>query len=134
VRRFNWFNYNAYSKFSEVNPAQDSMSRMVLNPDVVVRSRGVMEKCSMCVQRIQAGKLDAKKAGEPVKDGAIQTACSDACPTQAIRFGDLNDSNSIVRSNAESDLAYLALEEVGTQPNVYYQVKVRNNDNLENNA
>lgn len=134
VRRFNWFNYNAYSKFSEVNPAQDSMSRMVLNPDVVVRSRGVMEKCSMCVQRIQAGKLDAKKAGEPVKDGAIQTACSDACPTQAIRFGDLNDSNSIVRSNAQSKLAYLALEEVGTQPNVYYQVKVRNNDNLENNA
>jgi molybdopterin-containing oxidoreductase family iron-sulfur binding subunit len=134
VRRFNWFNYNAYSKFSEVNPAQDAMARMVLNPDVVVRSRGVMEKCSMCVQRIQKGKLDAKKEGEPVKDGAIQTACSDACPTQAIRFGDLNDTNSIVRSKAQSKLAYLALEEVGTQPNVYYQTKVRNNDNLENNA
>jgi len=134
VRRFNWFNYNAYSKFTEVNPAQDSMARMVLNPDVVVRSRGVMEKCSMCVQRIQAGKLDAKKAGEPVKDGAIQTACADACPTQAIRFGDLNDTNSVVRSKAQSKTAYLALEEVGTQPNVYYQVKVRNNENVENNA
>jgi len=133
VRRFNWFNYNAYSKFSEVNPAQDSMARMVLNPDVVVRSRGVMEKCSMCVQRIQAGKLDAKKEGEPVKDGAIQTACADACPTHAIQFGDLNDINSNVRKKAKSNLAYLALEEVGTQPNVYYQTKVRNNDN-ENNA
>ena len=133
VRRFNWFNYNAYSKFSEVNPAQGAMSRMVLNPDVVVRSRGVMEKCSMCVQRIQAGKLDAKKAGEPVQDGAIQTACADACPTHAIQFGDLNDANSLVRNKIESKLAYLALEEVGTQPNVYYQTKVRNVNN-ENNA
>lgn len=88
----------------------------------------------MCVQRIQAGKLDAKKAGEPVQDGAIQTACADACPTQAIRFGDLNDTNSVVRSKAQSKTAYLALEEVGTQPNVYYQVKVRNNENVENNA
>ncbi len=133
VRRFNWFNYNAYDKFSEVNPAQDSVARMVLNPDVVVRSRGVMEKCSMCVQRIQEGKLDAKKAGEPVQDGAIQTACADACPTHAISFGDLNDVNSLVRKEAESDLAYLALEEVGTQPNVYYQTKVRNK-NIDNNA
>ena len=121
-------------KFSEVNPSQDSMSRMVLNPDVVVRSRGVMEKCSMCVQRIQEGKLDAKKAGEPVKDGAIATACADACPTHAISFGDLNDVNSNVRAKATSNTAYLALEEVGTQPNVYYQVKVRNDDNKENNA
>jgi molybdopterin-containing oxidoreductase family iron-sulfur binding subunit len=133
VRRFNWFNYNAYDKFSEVNPAQDSVARMVLNPDVVVRSRGVMEKCSMCVQRIQEGKLDAKKASEPVRDGAIQTACADACPTHAISFGDLNDVNSLVRKEAESNLAYLALEEVGTQPNIYYQTKVRNNNN-DNNA
>lgn len=133
VRRFNWFNYNAYDKFSEVNPAQDSVSRMVLNPDVVVRSRGVMEKCSMCVQRIQEGKLDAKKLGEPVQDGAIQTACADACPTHAIHFGDMNDVSSLVRKDIESDLAYLALEEVGTQPNVYYQTKVRNN-NKDNNA
>lgn len=134
VRRFNWFNYNAYSKFGEVNPAMDATARMVLNPDVVVRSRGVMEKCSMCVQRIQEGKLDAKKAGEPVIDGAIQTACSDACPTHAIRFGDLNDTKSVVRTEAESKRAYLALEEVGTKPNVYYQTKVRNTDNIENNA
>ena len=134
MRRFNWFNYNGYSKFDVVNPAQDATARMVLNPDVVVRARGVMEKCSMCVQRIQKGKLDAKIEGEPVKDGAIQTACADACPTHAINFGDLNDTKSIVRSKAESDLAYLALEEVGTRPNIYYQTKVRNNDNVENNA
>lgn len=87
----------------------------------------------MCVQRIQEGKLDAKKVGEPVQDGAIQTACADACPTHAIRFGDLNDVSSLVRKQAESDLAYLALEEVGTQPNIYYQTKVRNNNN-DNNA
>ncbi|GAB5538044.1 MAG: TAT-variant-translocated molybdopterin oxidoreductase [Salibacteraceae bacterium] len=74
VRRFNWFNYVADRKFTNLNPSQDDLSRMVLNPDVVVRSRGVMEKCSLCVQRVQAGKLDAKKAGEPIKDGAIQTA------------------------------------------------------------
>ena len=135
VRRFNWFNYNGYSKFAEVNPAQDSLSRMVLNPDVVVRSRGVMEKCSMCVQRIQAGKLDAKNAGTPVKDGAIETACAEACPTDAIRFGDLNDRNTEIRKNANDDRAYLALEEIGIQPNVYYMAKVRNiEDNNEQNA
>ena len=135
VRRFNWFNYNGYSKFAEVNPAQDSFSRMVLNPDVVVRSRGVMEKCSMCVQRIQAGKLDAKNAGTPVQDGAIETACAEACPTNAITFGDLNDKNTVVRKNTHDDRAYLALEEIGIQPNVYYMTKVRNiEDNKEQNA
>jgi molybdopterin-containing oxidoreductase family iron-sulfur binding subunit len=135
VRRFNWFNYNGYSKFAEVNPAQDSFSRMVLNPDVVVRSRGVMEKCSMCIQRIQSGKLDAKKAGTPVKDGAIETACAEACPTNAIRFGDLNDKQTVVRTNTHNDRAYLALEEVGIQPNVYYMTKVRNiENNNEQNA
>ncbi len=135
VRRFNWFNYNGYSKFAEVNPAQDSFSRMVLNPDVVVRSRGVMEKCSMCVQRIQAGKLEAKNAGTPVQDGAIETACAEACPTNAITFGDLNDKNTVIRKNANDDRAYLALEEIGIQPNVYYMTKVRNIEgNNEQNA
>ena len=136
VRRFNWFNYAGYSKFNEVNPSQDEMFRMVLNPDVVVRARGVMEKCSMCVQRIQAGKLVAKKAGEPVKDGSIVTACAEACPTNAIHFGDLNDSESFVRKNSADDRAYLALEEIGIQPNVYYMAKVRNidNNNHEQNA
>lgn len=126
VRRFNWFNYMGYKKFREVNPSQDAMARMVLNPDVTVRARGVMEKCSMCIQRIQAGKLEAKKAGEPVKDGAIKTACAEACPTHAITFGDINDKQSKVRKNHESDRGYYALEEIGVRPNIAYMVKVRN--------
>ena len=128
VRRFNWFNYQAYKKFTDVNPAQDDMGRLVLNPDVTVRARGVMEKCSMCVQRIQTGKLDAKKAGTPVKDGAIQTACAEACSMDAITFGDLNDDKSIVADKSKSDRGYMALEEVGAKPNIYYMVKVRNTE------
>ena len=126
VRRFNWFNYVADRKFTNLNPAQDDLSRMVLNPDVVVRSRGVMEKCSLCVQRVQAGKLSAKKAGEPIVDGAIETACASACPTNAITFGDINDTESKVRSDAKNDRAYHLLEEIGVKPNVWYQTKVRN--------
>lgn len=131
VRRFNWFNYKAYKKFTEVNPSQDDMGRLVLNPDVTVRARGVMEKCSMCVQRIQTGKLEAKKAGTPVKDGAIQTACSESCSMDAITFGDLNDKGSSIDKKATSDRGYVALEEVGTQPNIYYMVKVRNTEGKE---
>jgi molybdopterin-containing oxidoreductase family iron-sulfur binding subunit len=126
VRRFNWFNYKAYDKFTEVNPSQDEMARMVLNPDVTVRSRGVMEKCSLCVQRIQAGKLDAKIKSQPLSDGVVQTACAEACPTNAITFGDLNDDKSIVRADHSDDRAYFALEEVGAKPNISYKVKVRN--------
>ena len=126
VRRFNWFNYIAYSKFTDFNPSQDDLGRMVLNPDVVVRSRGVMEKCSLCVQRIQEGKLDAKKAGEKVQDGAIQTACSSACPTNAITFGDHNDEGSKLAEARNHDRAYRVIEEVGQDGNVYYQTKVRN--------
>jgi MoCo/4Fe-4S cofactor protein with predicted Tat translocation signal len=134
VRRFNWFNYQAYSKFKNVNPAQDEVTRMVLNPDVTVRSRGVIEKCSMCVQRIQDGKLVAKKAGKPVQDGAIQTACAEACPTHAITFADLNDVNSRGRQLADNVRSYNALEEVGTQPNIYYLTKVRNIETESNQA
>lgn len=134
VRRFNWFNYVADRKFTDVNPAQDDLARMVLNPDVVVRSRGVMEKCSLCVQRIQAGKLDAKKKGQPVQDGEVQTACSSACPTNAIAFGDINDQNSNVRKEAMDDRAYHLLEEVGVKPNVWYQTKVRNADEAQAHA
>ncbi len=126
VRRFNWFNYQGYKKFSEINPAQKEMGRMVLNPDVVVRSRGVMEKCSFCVQKIQEGKLVAKKDGRPVMDGDVTTACAEACPVNAITFGDWNDTESEVRKRTESDRAYQALEEIGVKPNVWYQVKVRN--------
>jgi len=131
VRRFNWFNYVGDSKFTDVNPSSDNLARMVLNPDVVVRSRGVMEKCSLCVQRVQAGKLDAKKAGTRVPDGSIQTACASSCPTNAITFGDINDKSSKVRESAMNDRAYHLLEEIGVQPNVWYQTKVRN---IENSA
>jgi len=126
VRRFNWFNYVADEKFVDVNPAQDELMRMVLNPDVTVRSRGVMEKCSMCVQRIQAGKLDAKKKGEPVQNGAIKTACSSACNDNAIVFGDINDKKHAIWSLAQDDRSYNMLEELGVKPNIYYQTKVRN--------
>ena len=112
-----------------MNPAQDDLGRMVLNPDVTVRTRGVMEKCSFCVQRIQAGKLVAKKDGRPVEDGDFVSACADACPTNAIVVGDWNDIKSMVRSSSEDSRAYQALEEVGVKPNVWYKVKVRNEKN-----
>jgi molybdopterin-containing oxidoreductase family iron-sulfur binding subunit len=129
VRRFNWFNYPSYKKFTEVNPAQDDLGRMVLNPDVTVRTRGVMEKCSFCVQKIQEGKLTAKKELRPVKDGDVTTACADACPADAIIVGDWNDVNSRVRNSSQDDRAYQALEEIGVKPNIWYKVKVRNEQN-----
>lgn len=127
VRRFNWFNYNANEWFAS-NPAQQELGRMVLNPDVVVRSRGVMEKCSMCQQRLQAGKLEAKKAGAPIVDGSIKTACQQACPTNAIMFGDVNDENSEIVNWRKNERSYYLLEEVGIKPTVSYMVKVRNQD------
>ncbi|NBR13228.1 MAG: 4Fe-4S dicluster domain-containing protein [Flavobacteriales bacterium] len=129
VRRFNWFNYPSYKKFTEINPAQDDLGRMVLNPDVTVRTRGVMEKCSFCVQRIQATKLVAKKELRPVLDGELATACSDSCPTNAIIVGDWNDIRSNVRKSSADTRSYQALEEVGVKPNIWYKVKVRNEDN-----
>ena len=128
VRRFNWFNYRDYRKFKNANPSQDEMARLVLNPDVVVRSRGVMEKCSFCVQRIQEGKLTAKKEARTLNDGDVVTACSDACPNDCITFGDWNDPSSEIKAASESSRSYQALEEVGVKPNVWYQVKVRNID------
>jgi molybdopterin-containing oxidoreductase family iron-sulfur binding subunit len=133
VRRFNWFNYRDYRKFKHVNNSQDEMARMVLNPDVTVRSRGVMEKCSFCIQSIQEAKLTAKKESRVLVDGDIKCACGDACPNDCITFGDWNDESSEVRrltdpkaENAQADRAYQALEEIGVKPNVWYQVKVRN--------
>lgn len=128
VRRFNWFNYNENANFADVNPAQQELGRMVLNPDVVVRSRGVMEKCSMCQQKLQAGKLEAKKAGTAIKDGAIKTACQSACSTDAIIFGDLNDSESLVAKERNDERSYFLLEDVGVKPTTSYKVKVRNQD------
>jgi molybdopterin-containing oxidoreductase family iron-sulfur binding subunit len=128
VRRFNWFNYNGNELFADINPAQQELGRMVLNPDVVVRSRGVMEKCSMCQQRLQAGKLEAKKAGTPLKDGAIKTACQSACASDAIVFGDLNDEESMVTKERNDERSYFLLEDIGVRPTTSYKVKVRNQD------
>ncbi len=128
VRRFNWFNYVEYHRFKGLNPAQDDIGRMVLNPDVTVRARGVMEKCSMCSQRIQAGKLDAKKAGTKIVDGAIKTACQQACPTDAIIFGDLLDVNSQVSKMEQDGRKFEVLENVGSRPSVFYMTKVWNRD------
>ena len=128
VRRFNWFNYQAYKKFKHINVSQQEYGRMVLNPDVTVRSRGVMEKCSLCVQNIQAAKLEAKKQGKPIGDGDVDCACAEACPSHAITFGDLNDKKSNVTQLSKDNRAYGALEEIGVQPNIYYQTIVRNTE------
>ena len=101
---------------------------MVLNPDVTVRSRGVMEKCSFCVQRIQAGKLDAKKDNRPLKDGDVVTACQSVCPTNAIVFGDKNDKASEIVTKVMDKRTYGVIEEIHTMPNVTYLTKVRNRE------
>jgi molybdopterin-containing oxidoreductase family iron-sulfur binding subunit len=124
VRRFNWFLYNKNSEFDY--HMNDDLGRMVLNPDVNVRSRGVMEKCSMCIQMTQATILKAKNEGRVIADGEFQTACSNACSTGAMVFGDVNDKEAAVTKLAEDERSYHLLEHVGTRPNVVYHVKVRN--------
>lgn len=124
VRRFNWFLYSKNSEFDY--HMNDDLGRMVLNPDVNVRSRGVMEKCSLCIQMTQKTILDAKRDGRAIKDGEFQTACSAACSSGAMMFGDVNDAESKVAKLANDQRAYHLLESVGTKPNVVYQVKVRN--------
>ena len=126
VRRFNWFNYIENDKFAGINPSQDDLGRMVLNPDVVVRSRGVMEKCSMCVQRLQSGKLEAKKAMHKLADGSIKTACQQSCPTNAIVFGDINDKSSAIATERANERNYFMLHELNIASNVSYLTKVRN--------
>lgn len=128
VRRFNWFNYVEYHRFKGVNPAQDDIGRMVLNPDVTVRARGVMEKCSMCSQRIQAGKLDAKKAGRKLMDQEVKTACAQACPTDAIIFGDVLNPESLVAKLEKDGRKFEVLEVTGSRPSVFYLTKVWNRD------
>jgi MoCo/4Fe-4S cofactor protein with predicted Tat translocation signal len=124
VRRFNWFLYNQNDEFDY--HMNDDLGRMVLNPDVVVRSRGVMEKCSMCIQKTQKTILDAKRDGREIKDGEFQTACSAACNNGAMVFGDINDKHSKVAKLKEDNRMYHLLESVGTKPNVIYHTKVRN--------
>ncbi len=124
VRRFNWFLYSKNNEFDY--HMNDDLGRMVLNPDVNVRSRGVMEKCSMCIQMTQLTILTAKREGRVIKDGEFQTACSAACSSGAMVFGDINDKESKVAKLLEDDRMYHLLEHVGTKPNVQYHVKVRN--------
>ncbi len=138
VRRFNWFDYlgaDSFGAFNDKDPmAQDGekgllseLTRMVLNPDVTVRSRGVMEKCSFCVQRIQEAKLYAKVEGRPLADGDVKTACQTACSTGAISFGNLYDNNSeVYRLSEANDRAFRVLEEFHTLPSVTYLTKIRN--------
>jgi molybdopterin-containing oxidoreductase family iron-sulfur binding subunit len=141
VRRFNWADYTGADSFpdnqvghvSDVTlEMNDDLYRMVLNPDVTVRSRGVIEKCSFCVQRLQAGKLEAKKQGRPLKDGEVKTACQQACPTNAISFGDSNDKNSLVRTQRDHSplRMYYALEQIHVLPNVNYMAKIRNTEEM----
>ncbi|MBE7177205.1 MAG: TAT-variant-translocated molybdopterin oxidoreductase [Mucilaginibacter polytrichastri] len=124
VRRFNWFNYWNDSRFD--NYLNNKNAQLVLNPDVTTRFRGVMEKCSMCIQRIQAGKLKAKIDKRPLKDGEIKMACQQTCTANAIIFGNRNDPNSEVSKALKSERTYYVLEELNVQPGVGYQVKVRN--------
>ena len=124
VRRFNWFNYWNDSRFE--NYVQNEYTELVLNPDVTTRFRGVMEKCSMCVQRIQGGKLKAKMEKRPLKDGEIKVACQQTCPTNAIVFGNLNDPKSEVAKALQSERTYYVLEELNVKPGIGYQAKIRN--------
>jgi len=124
VRRFNWFLYAKNDEF-DYNMNND-LGRMVLNPDVVVRSRGVMEKCSMCIQMTQKTILDAKRDGREVKPGEFKTACSAACETGAIKFGDVNNHENEIFELKKDNRMYYLLESVGTKPNVFYHTIVRN--------
>jgi molybdopterin-containing oxidoreductase family iron-sulfur binding subunit len=140
VRRFNWFKYHDNEQFAGVNtPMNDDYTKMVLNPDVTVRARGVMEKCSMCVQRIQSGKLQAKRERRRPVDGEIVTACASSCPADAITFGDLRDPDSEIsqlldmteEGKVQNPRAYNVLREIGVRPNVFYLTKIRNKEQAE---
>jgi molybdopterin-containing oxidoreductase family iron-sulfur binding subunit len=139
VRRFNWADYTGADSFpdnqvGEVNDVvlnmNDDLTRMVLNPDVTVRSRGVIEKCSFCVQRLQAAKLDAKKESRPMADTDVKVACQQSCPTNAINFGNANDKHSaITKVRVENpNRQFYVLEQLHVLPNVTYLAKVRNTD------
>ena len=145
VRRFNWADYTGADSFPNnrdqklvgkldpvVEQMNDDLTRMVLNPDVTVRSRGVIEKCSFCVQRLQEAKLDAKKADTPLADGKAKTACMQACPTDAIVFGNVKDKESkIAKTRAEhEERLFYVIEQIHTLPNVNYLAKIRNTSEI----
>jgi molybdopterin-containing oxidoreductase family iron-sulfur binding subunit len=117
VRRFNWFDYNARLTETE---------RMVENPDVTVRERGVMEKCTFCVQRIREAEITAQVDGRPLRGTDVRTACQQACPTQAIVFGSLTERDSPVARQRGEPRAYAVLDELDTKPRVEYLARVRN--------
>jgi len=117
VRRFNFFN------FTKDTP---DILKLAMNPDVTVRSRGVMEKCTYCTQRINRVKIDARLAGREVRDGDVKTACQQACPASAIEFGDLRDPSSRVAKAKADPRNYALLEELNTKPRTTYLTKVRN--------
>jgi Fe-S-cluster-containing dehydrogenase component len=129
VRRFNWYRYTNNKAF-DFNTASD-LGKMVLNPDVTVRERGVVEKCSFCVQRIQEKKLQAKLENRVLKDYEIKTACMQACPAGAIVFGNLNDKDSKVSELFSDPRCYHLLEELHTLPNTGYLTKVRKDEKLK---
>ena len=142
VRRFNWADYTGADSFPDnqrdvlndvVLNMNDDLTRMVLNPDVTVRSRGVIEKCSFCVQRLQAAKLDAKKESRPMVDTDIKVACQQSCPTNAINFGNANDKHSaITKVRLENpNRQFYVLEQLHVLPNVTYLAKVRNTEEVE---
>jgi len=138
VRRFNWADWNGADSFPDnqrgiISDAtmqlNEDLMRMVLNPDVTVRSRGVMEKCTFCIQRLQLGKLNAKKEDRPLRDLEVKTACMQACPTHAIVFGNVNDKNSAIskmRMREQKERKFYVLQELHTLPNVNYLEKIRN--------
>jgi len=138
VRHFNWMDWNGADCFDDNlyedgrrDDMNDDLTRMVLNPDVTVRSRGVMEKCTFCVQRLQEAKLNAKKEGRPLMDGEAKTACQQACPTDAILFGNVNDKNSAIyklRREEQKERMFYVLEQIHTLPNINYLSTVRNTD------
>jgi molybdopterin-containing oxidoreductase family iron-sulfur binding subunit len=117
VRRFNFFNYTKDTP---------ELLKMAANPEVTVRSRGVMEKCTYCVQRIQAARIDAKMAERAPADGDVKTACQQTCPTQAITFGDILDSESKVSQSKANSRNYILLEELGNKPRTSYLARIRN--------
>ncbi len=133
VRRFNWFDYTGADTIPfntvDVTGMTLDLKRMVLNPDVVVRAKGVIEKCSLCVQRIQEKKLVAKREGRALADNEIKTACQQACPAQAIVFGDVNNPESQVNKLLNDPRRYNILEELHTLPAVGYLTKIRNRKN-----
>ncbi len=137
VRRFNWLDYTTADTFpanqfsingEDIPYGADNLTRMVLNPDVTVRSRGVIEKCSFCVQRIQEGKLTAKQEQRALTDGDVRTACQTACPTGAITFGDQNAKGGELSTKFESPLNMIVLEETNVRSSVQYTMKVHNRD------